>query len=366
MNAPGRAELTVRLVADLGAAFHVQAAYASGHPQVKAAIERALGALAAWCAFTGGGEATLVLVEGHLLLDRQPVPDDAKWALGLTRALVRHGIGGLTLLLGLDEDEFLGFLAGLATPRGAVSTPHVVVGRAGLAAGESTEAGGAGAQPGAPGTGAAIERVEGARAEFAGVAAGGVPRLDRLRSLVARLARGAGASALGPAELSTAHAADREFVHGVAVAVAAVRLGRALGAEGRPLEDLALAALLHDVGYLDAPSGESPERSRALHGVRGAARLARIEGVPDAAVLVAHEHHLRVDRRPDRPGGATPRGPGAAARVVAVADTWVTLRAQPGCGAAEALAALRARAGNFLDPALVELFGGLRIARQAG
>lgn len=362
MNAPGRAELTVRLVADLGAAFHVHAAYARAHPQVRSTVDRVLAALDAWFALTGVPEASIILLEGNLLVDRVPVPDGAKWALGLSRALQKHGIGGMTIFRGLDAPELLGFLEGLATPAGAASTPHLVLGRAGFAAGESSEGDGAGEAAGGAGPGTAQERVEGARDAFVAVAGGGLPRIDTLRALVARLARGAGASAVDPADLATTRAEDREFVHGVAVAVAAVRLGRALGVEGRPLEDLALAALLHDVGHLEGPAGEDPGRRREMHGARGAARLARIEGVPDAAVLVAFEHHLRYDRRPDRPGATVPRAPGAAARVVAVADTWETVRAQPGCGPREAAEALRARAGTHLDPALVELFVELRIA----
>jgi len=53
------------------------------------------------------------------------------------------------------------------------------------------------------------------------------------------------------------------------------------------------------------------------------------------------------------------RKPIAAARVVAVADTWETLRSQGESRPADALATLSSRAGTFLDPALVELFGEL-------
>jgi hypothetical protein len=366
VNAPGRAELTLRLVADLGALFHVHLAYAPAHPQVKSTVDRVLAALDAWCAHTGGREATLILVEGHLLLDRQPVPDDARWAVGLTRAFARHGIGGMNLLLGLDAAELLRFLDTCSTPRGAVSTPHLVVGRGGVAAGEPEETGGAGGSAGGAGGAAPVERVEGARAEFLAVATGGAPRIDRLKTLVARLARGAGASVVDPLDLAPQRSDDREFLHGLGVAIVTVRLARALGIEGRALEDLALAALLHDVGYLEGPAGEDPARRRELHPGRGAARLAGLEGVPDPVVVVAFEHHLRMDREPVGSGGGTARGPGAAARIVAVADTWETLRSQPGAGRAEVLRALRARAGTFLDPAIVELLAGLRIAGPAG
>jgi len=59
-----------------------------------------------------------------------------------------------------------------------------------------------------------------------------------------------------------------------------------------------------------------------------------------------------------------PRLPIAAARVVAVADTWETIRSQGETRPAEALAILRGRAGTFLDPALVELFAEIILPRE--
>lgn len=366
MNASARADLMLRLVSDLGAIFHVHNAYAPGHPLTKAAVDRVLAAFGAWCAHTTLPEASLLLVEGHLLVDRQPVPDDAKWAIGLSRAFERYGFGGMTLLVGLDGPELLGFLDACNTPAGAVSTAHILVGRAGFAGAETAEGGGLGTASGGTGPGLLHEGTEGARAEFLSAGRGGVARVDRLRTLVARLARGAGPTAVDPAEIAAARIGDRDFLHGLGVAIATARLGRALRLDGRALEELTLAGFLHDVGHLEAAAGESPVLTRELHAARGAARLASLEGVPDVAVLVAFEHHLRVDGVPAEGGGAgAARLPGAAARVVAVADTWETFRSQLEGGRAAALAALHVRAGTFLDPSLVEVFARLRIARTA-
>ncbi len=204
------------------------------------------------------------------------------------------------------------------------------------------------------------DQVEGARAELRAIASGAVKRVDRLRSLIAQLARSAEAGSLDSAQLASAHVDDREFLHGLAVALATLRLARALRVEGKALEDLALAGLLHDVGYLEAAgAGESPAQRRILHPIRGAARLAALEGIPDVAVLVAYEHHLRFDAAPNYPSMTARRKPIAAARVVAVADTWETLRSQGESRSADALALLGTRAGTFLDPTLVELFGEL-------
>jgi hypothetical protein len=127
---PGRADLTLRLVADLGALFHLRASYAKDHPQVAQALERVLAALHAWCAYAGAPEVSLILVEGHLLVDRQAIPEAASWSRGLLRAFGRLGIRGLTLIVGLDETELGRFLDGCHGAAGPTSSPHLLVGQA--------------------------------------------------------------------------------------------------------------------------------------------------------------------------------------------------------------------------------------------
>ncbi len=361
MNPPTdsvRAQLIERLVVDVGAAFQQRAVYAPTHPQVERAFARALATLADFCADAAVAEASLIAVEGQLLVERQAVPEDAPWTRGLLQAFRRHGIRGLTLSLGLDPGELGQFLDGCLAGRGARSSRHIVVGQAGFAAGESPERAGA-ADPFAPNLPAWLSAVEAesTRAELDAIAAGAVARIDKLRGLVSRLTASAQGGALAPLRLAAALPSDRAFLHGLAVALSTLRLARALGISGETLEELALSGLLHDVGFLAAPeSGESPAERRRRHPARGAARLAALEGAPELAVLVAYEHHLRFDGAPNYPLLATPRPPAAAARVVAVADTWETLRAEAVLPTAGALEALQARAGTFLDPALVALF----------
>jgi HD superfamily phosphohydrolase YqeK len=358
-GSPGLAKLTERLVADLGAAFQQRTTYAPGHPQVKEALARVLTGFAAWCAHAGTTEVSLILLEGQFLIDRQAIPDDAPWARGLLRAFHRHGIHGLTMVTGLDGEELGFFLDSCQGGKGPTPSRHLLAGQAGFAAAAAPESAGA-VGKGATRTPSVIspDQAEGARAELRAIASGVVKRVDRLRSLGAQLARSAESGPLDSAQLASSQVDDREFLHGMAVALATLRIARALRVEGKALEDLALAGLLHDVGYMDAAeAGEAPAQRRILHPIRGAARLAALEGIPDVAVLVAYEHHLRFDGAPNYPSMAVSRKPVAAARVVAVADTWETLRSQGESRPAEALAILRSRAGTFLDPALVELFG---------
>jgi HD-GYP domain-containing protein (c-di-GMP phosphodiesterase class II) len=258
------------------------------------------------------------------------------------------------------------FLESCQGAEGPTASRHIRVGQAGFAAADAPERGGTEGQASisAPGS-LSPEQVEGARVELRAVAAGAATRIDRLTSLVARLARGAEAGSLDSLRLASANVDDREFLHGLAVALTTLRLARALRIEGKALEDLALAGLAHDVGYLEtAEAGEAPAGRRTLHPIRGAACLAALEGIPDIAVLVAYEHHLRFDAAPNYPSLSVRRKPIAAARVVAVADTWETLRSQGETRPEEALAILRRRAGTFLDPALVELLAELILPQE--
>lgn len=358
---PGRQELTERLVVDLGAAFQQRAVYAAGHPQVQRAFRRALDSFAAWCGHESTNEVSLLTLEGQLLVDRRAIPEDSPWARGILQTFRRYEIGGLTLLTGLDAEELGRFFDSCQSAEGATATAHILVGRAGLTAGDAAAKSVAvGVAGRATPRWLTPQQMSEARAELVAAATGRASRVDRLRALVTRLARTAEAGQLEPLEIETADADDDAFLHGLAVALATLRLARALGLAGDALDELALAAFVHDIGYLaPAPRDETPAEQRERHTIRGAARLAALDGQSDLAVLVAYEHHLRFDRAPAYPPTPAPRTPLAAARVVAVADTWVTLRSRGELPASEALALLRRRSGTFLDPSLVELFASM-------
>lgn len=369
MSGAGRTTLDERLVVELGTAFHQRAVYPTGHPQVRRAIERAHQALTDWLAGTGAEEVSLLVVEEQFVVDRTPLPEEALWRKGLWQAMAKHGLGGLTLRAGLTVDELGRFLDSCFSPGGPESSRHLHHGRARIreGAGGGGESGaGAKGEPGAgdgrggDGGGAAglsAEEMAGAAEELRALARGGLSRTERLRGMIARLARSASTARDAPAALSAAAIADPSLRHGLETALGSLRLGRALGVSADVLEELGLAGLLYDVGYLEpAGAGESFDERRRQHPVRGALRLAAMEGLPESVVLAAYEHHLRWDSAENYPRLSAPRRPAAPARVVAVADTWSTLRGPGGATPAEAAAILRDRAGGFLDPDLVEAF----------
>ncbi len=135
------------------------------------------------------------------------------------------------------------------------------------------------------------------------------------------------------------------------------------------------AGLLHDVGkvsvpewVLRKPSGLTTDEwaTVARHPLKGAALLARVDELRDAASVVAN-HHERWDGR-GYPGGLSGGRIPVEARIIAVADSLVSMTAErpyrPAMSVTGALTDIWRRSGRSYDPAVVSaLFGFAREGR---
>ena len=152
-------------------------------------------------------------------------------------------------------------------------------------------------------------------------------------------------------------------------------IARQLGVSGQQLEDVLIAARLHDIGklgvpvrILNKPDSLNPMEWTAIHRhtIVGEQILLAVPELRGAAHLVRHSHE-RWD------GGGYPDGLAGeeislGSRIVFCADAFHAIRSdrpyRRGRPAAEALAEIRANAGTQFDPAvveaLVELSGNLR------
>ncbi|MEZ4455530.1 MAG: HD domain-containing protein [Gemmatimonadales bacterium] len=121
------------------------------------------------------------------------------------------------------------------------------------------------------------------------------------------------------------------FMHSVNVCIFAVALGRKIGFSKMQLYDLGMTALLHDIGKARVPieitnkTGSLEEfewREMQAHPWRGAMTLFGLRGydeIPYRPILVAHEHHMKIDLT-GYPRHIRPRDLGLFSRIVAVAD----------------------------------------------
>ncbi|HEX8556521.1 MAG TPA: HD domain-containing phosphohydrolase [Pyrinomonadaceae bacterium] len=166
-------------------------------------------------------------------------------------------------------------------------------------------------------------------------------------------------------------AKDR-YVYGHARRVGgyASAVGRRMRLGVPALEQLSLAALLHDVGKISTPDSvllkpaALTEEERAvvrLHSERGARLLAAVPGMEEVAAAVRH-HHENYDGT-GYPGGLAGERIPLASRVIRVADAYDAMTSprpfRDALGHDDALRALTEGAGAQFDPEVVAAFCGL-------
>jgi len=158
------------------------------------------------------------------------------------------------------------------------------------------------------------------------------------------------------------------FVHTINVAILSISLGEALGLSDNAVFELSIAALLHDVGKQAVPKEIlnkhglfTPEERQLMeiHPIEGARMLINTPGVPEVAVIVAYEHHIRAD------GGGYPRVPNhwrlnLSSRIVQLADVFDALRTnrpyRPGLPLPKIVDLIKDEVGTFFDADLVKVF----------
>lgn len=123
------------------------------------------------------------------------------------------------------------------------------------------------------------------------------------------------------------------FTHSMNVCIISVALGRKLGFSKVQLCDLGMTALLHDVGKARVPpeilnkAGKLDEHEWKViqgHPWFGALTLFGMrayEEIPYRSILVAHEHHMKIDLT-GYPKVVRPRTLGIFSRIVSVADAF--------------------------------------------
>jgi HD-GYP domain-containing protein (c-di-GMP phosphodiesterase class II) len=377
---PGALSAVDRLVVSLVAGINMRALYGSEHPALASHVDRILEAVTAACQEQRKDSLTFLVVDQDLVVENQPLRTGSLYHQQLIRALTRRGVERLTVARGLDAEECVRFLTPMALGGVPVSTRYIVVGRVELQPSVVKEGpgpgAGAGGGPGAgPGHDSAIEAltaqsVDSARdafTEFRTDRRGGLVRLEQVVwSLMEALQR-ATREILPLAPLKTHD--EYTFVHSVNVSLLTLAQARSFGIEGARLHAIGLAAFLHDVGklripleVLNKPGKLEGEEWRLMmsHAQEGATHLCGVEGSHPLAILVAYEHHMRYDGRPNYPVPRIGRRPTLASQMTSISDVYdaiCTTRPYAKARSREfALSVLTGRVGTFHSPALVANF----------
>ena len=162
------------------------------------------------------------------------------------------------------------------------------------------------------------------------------------------------------------------FTHSVNVCIFSVALGKRLGFNKLQLYDLGMAALFHDIGKSRVPSEvinkaeqltDDEWRMIAAHPWMGALALFQLRGqqeLPYRAMVVAHEHHMKIDMT-GYPRPIRPRTMSMFSKIVAVADgfdaatsrrSYQTTPLNP----AQVMMEMRDNPRRGMDPVIVKAF----------
>jgi HD-GYP domain-containing protein (c-di-GMP phosphodiesterase class II) len=167
---------------------------------------------------------------------------------------------------------------------------------------------------------------------IAGVRLGRGPRLKRVKRAVQLVVDQVLNNEMSMVGMTTVRDYDEyTFTHSVNVCIFSVALGKKLGFSKVQLYDLGMTALLHDVGKARVPAeilnktGGLEDREWKFiqqHPWMGALTLFGMrayEEIPYRSILVAHEHHMKMDLT-GYPKTIRPRTLGMFSRIVSVAD----------------------------------------------
>jgi putative nucleotidyltransferase with HDIG domain len=350
------------LLRDLQAAVSVAGLYPTEHPRAAELRRRVVDAVAALT--QTAPEVAIFADDDRLIVDGRVWPNGQHFTKGIFATLAQAGCPRLVLHRGLTADELAAFAASVARSRhgsagaeGLVASDHIRLSAAvaGVAAG--------------PRLGAPDSESEPLVSVWSAILREQRFDVDALQFVVMSIGAALEQHAHALVPLAALRSHDEYTVtHITNVAMLAMSLGRALGVSSSTLQDLGIAALLHDVGKLQVPKeilnfvGRLDEAQAAIvrrHPVEGARILLATPGVPELAIAVAYEHHLQYD------GGGYPVVPphwkvNAGSHMTMIADVYDALRTdrpyRAGLSAERIEMLMTTEAGTVFDPLMLRVF----------
>jgi len=338
--------------------------YPPTHPQVAPLVERLYGSISQMLA--ASPELTLIIVDEDIVLHGKPLSNVGPAGKTFVKLLTKKNIERVTLLKGLPGDQLFGFLNELASIdiKTVSSRSFIKVGKIsfdGELDGESADF-----------TAFRDTMIADLRALYYGIRSGKKFAIDEVKHIVAGFIENFTRS-MNPLSLLASLKFEDEYtyVHATNVALLTMCLAEYLGFQGKPLENIGVAALLHDVGKMVIPdeilnkAGALDTEERTVmetHPLRGLQYLTQQADIPPLALLAAMEHHLKYD------GSGYPHisddwRPNIVSQMVSVADVFDALRSKrPYRGPVaqdKIMGILRHESGKALNPELVEHFAAM-------
>jgi HD-GYP domain-containing protein (c-di-GMP phosphodiesterase class II) len=158
------------------------------------------------------------------------------------------------------------------------------------------------------------------------------------------------------------------YTHIINVCILTIAQVEALGADARTLREFGLASMMHDIGksllpaeLLSKPGKLTPEEFTlmARHPQDGVHILHDMPGIPDLALIVAFEHHMRYNNA-GYPRRSRPRALHPCSLMTNLADTYDAMRSrrsyQEEFPPEKVAAVIQERAGVDFHPMLAQAF----------
>lgn len=342
MNKSGYREDILRFISHFNASVNNIRLYSMEHPQVKKYIHTAYTILVDL--FRVKKEITLLLIDNDLVVNNTPVRTAAAHIVQFISILKESGIERITLLAGLTQNEFAGFIKEFASSDDSVikSSGCIKLGKIDIKV--KKEAYDAMPEISEKERETLQEMVEVRDLKYSElkqlyhsmkthkqVDVRGVD--DMVQSFIKGFAHG-----MNPINLLASIKSSDEytFTHVVNVCILTMSLAERLGFKGKYLYQIGIASVLHDVGKLFIPDeiitkpGKLTQKERTIvegHTIKGARYILSMKEIPKLAVLGALEHHIRYDGTgyPSLKGGWEPN---IVSQMIAIADVFDAMRSR--------------------------------------
>jgi HD-GYP domain-containing protein (c-di-GMP phosphodiesterase class II) len=353
-----------QLIIHIAAAINMRTLYPANHPRVVQAVTQVLTTLKTLLLERGTDSVTFLIVGEDLVVEKEVFRRASLSQRHFVQALKRRDVERLTLAAGLEPVECHQFIASLAMGETPRSSPHIILGRVQVAVDEESGSRSKDAQE------LSTQQLDEVRDAFAHFRKDETLPLGKMEELVWSFIDSLSRTTRAILPLAKLKEHDEyTFIHSVNVSLLVLAQARSYGIQGTTLHSFGMAGLLHDIGKLMVPievlnfpgklEGENWNIMKS-HAEQGAWFLSEMEGSSPLSIVVAYEHHMRLDGEANYPTPRELRTPNLASRMTSIADTYdamSTLRPyQKPIMRATAFQVLRERAGSFYDPLLVENF----------
>jgi HD-GYP domain-containing protein (c-di-GMP phosphodiesterase class II) len=364
----------VKIIAEFVAAVTNLSLYPPTHPQVAPLVDRLYDSLTR--VFEEVPELTLFIVDDDIVAHGKPLPNAGPAGKSFVKLLKKKGIERITLLTGLPKSQLAQFLGDLAAgdvksiaARSCIKLGKVAFEGLSVRQSDSAEKSRTPADEVAEFLSFREREITELKTLYHGIRVNKRLDIGEVKNLVAEFIDKF-KKEMNPLSLLASLKSSDEYtyVHATNVALLTMSLAEFLGFSGSTLEDIGVAALLHDVGKMVIPdeilnkTGALNTDERAVmetHTIRGGQYLVHQKNVSKLTLLAALEHHIKFDGT-GYPSITKNWRPNIVSQMISVADVFDALRSRrpyrEPLSQEKITAILHKDSGSAFNPALVENF----------